>query len=311
MKRLMIYFFYDKDGIVDNYIPYFLRNFRKYCSEICVVINGILTDEGRCRLEGACDRILIRENFGYDAHAYKYALEAYGYDTLKQYDEVLLANFTIFGPIFDLENFFNTMDNKVCDWWGLYESPQQDPVCYNHIPSFFVNYKTPILHSKYFKEYWDTLSEINSYADSVKFHEQRQTPYYDKLGFKKATYIDFNKFKKYHNKVWEYYCADKMLVKEKYPFVKRRLFFISKKNFLYEQKVIISIIKYLKENTDYDINLILENIKRTQDLDSLNLFRLKKILSIINAFINSQQYIANKNDFIKLFNKTTLKERTE
>lgn len=30
IKRLAIYFFYDKDGIVDDYIPYMLNDLKKY-----------------------------------------------------------------------------------------------------------------------------------------------------------------------------------------------------------------------------------------------------------------------------------------
>lgn len=47
MKRLMIYFFYDKDGIVDDYIPYFLKSFKPFCEKICVVVNGLLTNDSK------------------------------------------------------------------------------------------------------------------------------------------------------------------------------------------------------------------------------------------------------------------------
>ena len=37
IKRLVIYFFYDKDGIVDRYVPYMLEDMKKNCSELFVV----------------------------------------------------------------------------------------------------------------------------------------------------------------------------------------------------------------------------------------------------------------------------------
>ena len=45
MKRLLIYFFWDKDGIVDDYIPHMLKSFRPFATELCVVVNGEITDE--------------------------------------------------------------------------------------------------------------------------------------------------------------------------------------------------------------------------------------------------------------------------
>ena len=39
IKRLVIYFFYDADGIVDRYVPYMLEDIKRNCSEIFVVCN--------------------------------------------------------------------------------------------------------------------------------------------------------------------------------------------------------------------------------------------------------------------------------
>ena len=47
IDRLVIYFFYDADGIVDRYVPCILEDIRKNCSELLVVCNGKLTPEGR------------------------------------------------------------------------------------------------------------------------------------------------------------------------------------------------------------------------------------------------------------------------
>ena len=49
-SRLLIYFFYDKNGVVDDYIPYVLTDMQKNVSDIFVVCNGLLTDEGKIRM---------------------------------------------------------------------------------------------------------------------------------------------------------------------------------------------------------------------------------------------------------------------
>ena len=76
MKRLMIYFFYDKDGIVDDYVPYFLEKFKPYCEEICTVVNGTVTDDSRKKLEKYSNIVLERENTGFDSGAYKHGIKA-------------------------------------------------------------------------------------------------------------------------------------------------------------------------------------------------------------------------------------------
>ena len=44
---MAIYFFYDKDGIVDGYVDYFLEDLKKNLDRLIVVCNGKLTSEGR------------------------------------------------------------------------------------------------------------------------------------------------------------------------------------------------------------------------------------------------------------------------
>lgn len=40
MNRIGIYFFYDKDGIVDDYVPYFLEKLKPFCRRLVVVASG-------------------------------------------------------------------------------------------------------------------------------------------------------------------------------------------------------------------------------------------------------------------------------
>ena len=47
MKRVAIYFFYDKNGIVDKYVNYFLEDLKKNLDRLIIVCNGKLTSKGR------------------------------------------------------------------------------------------------------------------------------------------------------------------------------------------------------------------------------------------------------------------------
>ena len=51
MKRVAIYFFYDKNGIVDKYVNYFLEDLKKNLDRLIIVCNGKLTSKGREELE--------------------------------------------------------------------------------------------------------------------------------------------------------------------------------------------------------------------------------------------------------------------
>jgi rhamnosyltransferase len=47
VKRLGIYFFYDKDGIVDDYNLFLLNDLKENIDKLLIVYNSLLTNVGR------------------------------------------------------------------------------------------------------------------------------------------------------------------------------------------------------------------------------------------------------------------------
>ena len=155
-RRLCIYFFYDKDGIVDDYVVYYIQSMQEFFSEICVVVNGFLTEEARKKIDPVCQRLIIRKNKGFDSWAYKEALESYGFEYISNnFEEVLLNNFTCFGPIGSFAPMFEKMGKSVCDFWGhcRYYSHKGQKVknvpIPEHLMSYFILFRKNILKSKF------------------------------------------------------------------------------------------------------------------------------------------------------------------
>ena len=97
-NRMLIYFFFDREGVVDDYILYMLREMKKCVKDIVVVSNGKITDAGKKKLGLYVGDIIERDNKGFDVWAYKTALERIGWEKLALYDEVIMMNYTIFNP---------------------------------------------------------------------------------------------------------------------------------------------------------------------------------------------------------------------
>ena len=107
VKRAAIYFVYDAEGIIDDYIPVILSALRKHINRIVVVANGKLGDEGRNKLKAVVDDIVVRPNTGFDGWAYKTGIEYIGWDELRTYDELIVMNHTVMGPV-------NSFDEMLC-----------------------------------------------------------------------------------------------------------------------------------------------------------------------------------------------------
>ena len=269
MKRLMIYFFYDKDGIVDDYVPYFLEKFKPYCEEICTVVNGTVTEESRKKLEKYSNVVFERENTGFDSGAYKYGIKHYGYEKLKEYDELILANFTMFGPIYSPQEMFDSMEKRDCDFWGITKHPANKYSMagikvYEHVQSYFLVYNKKLLNSKDFEIYWETLQTATNYEEAVAFHELRTTSFFESKGYKYDTFINFEKYiSQIKDKEAYFYPLIQQIKEDRMPFIKRKIFQCSKCKLCYNIKGgIVDLLTYVKEHTDYDLKLIWNNILR-------------------------------------------------
>lgn len=273
-QRLVIYCFYDKDGIADRYIDYFLKGLTEVTSKFVIVVNGKITPEARQLFLKYTDDIFVRPNKGLDICAYKYALEKIGWDTLRTYYEVCLVNATVMGPVYPFKEMFDKMDERQdLDFWGItrYLKVETDPFGCNpygylpeHVQSYFCVYRNKFLKAKELAEYWKNLPEIKNYNDAVGKHESFFTKHFEDMGFIWSTYIHNEEEEKY-SPYYLLYNPKQAIEKDRCPVFKKRSFFHDADIFLGltsgEQS--IELFNYLKENTNYDVDMITENIIRT------------------------------------------------
>ena len=273
-KRLVIYFFYDKDGIADNYVDYFLNGLKGVTDKFVIVANGKITPESRKMFLKYSDDIIVRKNEGLDVWAYKTALEYVGWKELRKYYEVCLINATIMGPVYPFEEMFSKMDeNQDLDFWGItrflkcsFDPFKCNPYGYipEHIQSHFIVYRNRFLITKELKRFWDNMPAINNYGESVGKYESYFTKYFEDSGFKWDTYVN--------NKVERQYTDYQLMISpltaikiDRCPIIKRRSFFQNQDYFLNytmgEQS--LELFNYLKKYTNYNTNLILENLIRS------------------------------------------------
>lgn len=298
MKRVAIYFFYDKDGVVDRYVNYFLEDFKQNLDRLIVVCNGKLTPEGREEFSKYTNEIIVRENKGFDVWAYKEGIEYIGWDNLKNYDELIMLNMTIMGPIYSFKEMFDEMDSrKELDFWGItkFHKFPVDPwglIKYGYIPehiqSHFIAVRNPMLTSYEFKQHWEKMRMINTYFESVSYHESIFTKKFNDKGFKSDAYIDSEDLKDFtDHPIIDY--PKKIIEEKRCPIFKRRSFFNPYDDFLTRSigGQSLKLYNYLKENTRYNTDLIWENLLRTE-----NMYDIKNTLHLNYSLPSS--YTLNK-----------------
>ena len=305
MKRVAIYFFYDKDGVVDRYVNYFLEDFKQNLDRLIVVCNGKLTPEGREEFSKYTNEIIVRENKGFDVWAYKEGIEYIGWDNLKNYDELIMLNMTIMGPIYSFKEMFDEMDSrKELDFWGItkFHKFPVDPwglIKYGYIPehiqSHFIAVRNPMLTSYEFKQHWEKMRMINTYFESVSYHESIFTKKFNDKGFKSDAYIDSEDLKDFtDHPIIDY--PKKIIEEKRCPIFKRRSFFNPYDDFLTRSmgRSSLELFKYIEENTNYDVNLIWDNVLRVE-----NMYDIKNTLHL-NYNLPSNYSLLKDNDSKKI-----------
>ena len=266
MKRLLVYCFYDSKGIVGDFVLYFLEKLKKYCSEIVIVINGNIENSSKEKLQKYSDNIILRENKGYDSGAFKEVVEKFGVEYFRKFDEVIFANSTFYGPVFELESVFKKMEeNNNIDFWGI---TKHSDLKYQmagkkigeHVQSYFLAYKKSVLISPYFEEYWKNIKIPNNYEEAIANYELYTTDYFESKGFKSGSYIEKNNVPSGEA---SFYDTNELVKNGLLPFVKRKIFYTEKGAIKsYIKGGTTALIDLIQKNTGYDINLIYDDIKR-------------------------------------------------
>ena len=237
--------------------------------------NGKLSKQGRAAFEEFTDQIIVRENKGLDVWAYKPRWIITAGSVLSEFDEVVMTNSTLMGPVRPLKEMFDAMAERTnLDFWGLtiHHGAEGNPFkgkhLYNYLPvhiqSHFIVYRKKFIQSKELQNYWDTMPMIESYTDSVQRYESVFTKQFADKGYQWDVYVntdDLKEFTDYPLLV----CPTRLLRDKKCPLFKRRSFMHDFEAYLNDTagEPVRELYAYLRDHTDYPLELIWKNMIRT------------------------------------------------
>ena len=272
--RLCIYLVYDRDGIIDRYIEYMLREL-KTCADIAIVFNGEAVQRGMEYILPYADHVFYRSNLGYDAGGFKDALCRYiGWEEACKYDELILANDSMFGPFIPMKQIFSKMDSYNFDFWGITKhGAKKDRNCtvYEHIQTYFMVAGTKLLHAREFREYWEAMPYYSGFNEVVSRHEIFFTRYFNHLGFRYGCYADMkpNDSENCRNNYMQYgFLQYELIKKRNFPFLKKKPVTFDTLD-VQTQENWRQAFDYIDQYTDYDVDMIWENLIRTVNMADL------------------------------------------
>jgi lipopolysaccharide biosynthesis protein len=164
MKRLVLFAHYDAQGEVKRFIVHYLCALREHCDRIVFVSTAKLPPSELEKLEGCCDEIVLRDNVGFDFGMWRHAIDR---TDLEAWDELVLTNSSVFGPLQPLGPIFERMAEEPLDLWGMTSNVE---IAF-HIQSYFLAFRRSILEAPLFRQFWASVLPFKDKDQVIRSYE--------------------------------------------------------------------------------------------------------------------------------------------
>jgi len=249
-ENLSIFSHYSQDSIIDDAVIYYIEALSKISDVIFVSTASKLNADSTECINEFCSEIIVKENIGYDFGAWKTGLISAG-DNLSKYQNLILCNDSVFGPLFPLDEMFEKMGKTNADIWSVSDNRQIK----HHLQSFFIVYTSKAFNGTVFKDFYDNFTIINDKQTLIVEKEIKFSQALKESGLNLSSYCKSADFDSYRN-IMHHYWRD--LIKNYHcPFIKREL--------LQFNPLGININdwkKIIKENTTYPLEIISSYLKK-------------------------------------------------
>lgn len=274
---------------MSEYVKYLLSQLKSVISYQVVVVNGLLQSESKEILLQLADKLLIRENKGFDAGAYKDIFQNYIFEAeLKKYDEIVFCNDSFYGPLFPFTEVWDRMEDSRADFWGITRHPKgmfgDGSLFPAHIQTYFLTIKKSLFLSYEFQKFWEQEVDYESqFVDVIKNFEIKFTNYFEEKGFNSIVLSELPGYDQViaHYNENPYMAYSYELISQRIiPVLKRKSLLLSH-NYL---KKALQAYEYISKKTAYPEQLIVDHIRRLNreghwcdgwDLEQLEKFYLQ------------------------------------
>lgn len=269
-KRICLLAGYDKDNTIQDYVVFLIQELSKI-SDVYYFSDGEMSENELAKIRPYCRYAESSPHSGYDFGSWQYLIHYVGWNQIMQYDEMIICNDSIYGPMTNMQDIFDYMELRGYNFWGLTENYNSN----YHLDSYFMVFDHQILSNLKFQEFWKNITPNTS----RKTYETVLTPFLTELGFVGNSYI--KNYKKDDQLAYPLH----LLSRNKMPFIRVK----SLKDPEYHLKEpVFYIDNRIKLKTGYDTNMIKKHLAAADDFSGFGFkYYLKNSVNAIKAKIDS------------------------
>lgn len=163
-QRIAILAQYDPDNGIPSHVRLHLQGLRPVVDRLILVSNSPIDSEANRFAEGICDRVLVRQNSGWDFGGWRDVIVT---EDLTRFDRVILTNSSVIGPLFPLGPIFEKMESRDPDLWGMVLSKNKGL----HLQSYFLSASAKVVASDAWQSFWNSVEDFDDKNEVIRQYE--------------------------------------------------------------------------------------------------------------------------------------------
>jgi rhamnosyltransferase len=175
-------------------------------------------------------------------------------------------NDSCFGPFQNFQTFFDDMNSRNSDFWGIsnhvksvVREKNMSIIMQEHIQSYFFTFKNTVITSAAFMDFWYSVNYLDDALEVIRQYETQFTKKLVDAGFHYLPLIDTTNPDTYDGNPNVAHTNPLFMLASGSPLLKV-------KNFIEEPTPACILLQYICDTTDYPIELICEHIATTYNI---------------------------------------------
>ncbi len=250
MKRICLFAGFNKNNKIEDYVVYYLKELSTI-SEVYYMADNEISDDEKSKIMPYVKGAYGFNHKKYDFGSWQELIKIIGWEKISEYDELILANDSVFGPLYSMQDFFNKIE-KDTDWevCGITEecSIQKEKNNYfinNFIQSYFLIIKNKVFMAVFFQQF---------FRDYKYYPKKEDVVYYGEKKLSKLLLENKIKTKKLINDLYDPFKEWKKLIAAGSPFIKKSKFI--NKEYINQYQTLYNYKNFIEKNTNYNVSFI-------------------------------------------------------
>ena len=267
MKRICLFAGYDKNNIIQEDVIYYIKELSTI-ADVYYMADNSLNKKEKDKLLKYTKGIYGYHHGKYDFGSWQELIYKMG-GGIVAYDELILANDSVFGPLYSIRNIIDDIENDnewdICGITGGLLTPENNKELVNEdtwaITSHFIVLRKKAFSSEIFKNFFQNIKAEKSQKEVIKNYELKFARNFYENGYVAKLFMG------YKNVYDDWYKREQ---RRSNPFIKKKIF-VDKEIMKTSKPYLVKLLLHTK-HYKYDINLI-NNFLKINEISFFNIIR--------------------------------------